>query len=226
MATPQTLIASIRTGVTVLGAAALVTALTGCAAGDAQDDAGPAESGPTGAEEHSSSASSSDPSAPEEVTQTELEESPEVQETDGASSTDAAEAHATTPDAGQVEGACALLSPDKLSEAVGEPLSAGQPDITESPFDTCLWSHPTNDQQGASLYVIADEQLPAEELFPQLAAEGEPVQVEGAVEASYDAARENIVVRGQQEVFQLYLYAFDAEEEDFVRLSEIIAANL
>lgn len=204
-----------RTALAVLGSASLLTVLAACG----EDDDAPEDGSPTlDAVGESPAPEGSESPSPEGS------ESPGAADDDGTAESDA-------PDDASVEDgeACGLVSAEELSGILGEEL--GQEDQeggaapAEGEVSSCLWGVPDNDFQGVNLFVIDSADEDPEETFEALAS-GDEVEVEGADEANFDLSTEHILVRSGEDVFQLHLYALEAEEDAYVEIAELIAAEL
>lgn len=120
---------------------------------------------------------------------------------------------------------CELLSPDDFESVIGELMNEGQATGEPGQVESCEWPHPEVDFQGATLLSLSDGEIAGEDLFESVAS-GEPTEVEGADEALFDEESESLWIRSDGSVLQLYLYAFQAEEDEFVELGEIMVGNL
>ncbi len=123
------------------------------------------------------------------------------------------------------EGVCALLSAEDIERVIGESVGEGVATGEVGKVESCMWSHSEVDFKGVNILSISDNEIPGETLFESIS-NGEPTEVENADEAAFDEESESLWVLSDESVFQLYLYAFESSEDEFVELAEIMVGNL
>lgn len=122
-------------------------------------------------------------------------------------------------------GVCELLSPGDIESVIGESVGDGVATGEVGQVESCMWSHSEVDYQGVNILSISDDEIPGETLFESIAS-GQPTEVGNADEAVFDEESESLWVRSDESVLQLYLYAFESGEDEFVELAEIMIGNL
>ena len=125
----------------------------------------------------------------------------------------------------QGRGVCDLLSGDEIESVLTDPVAEGQAIGELGEVEACQWPHRQHDKsQDVQVLRIRDGEIPGEELFASIA-HGEATQVPGGEEAAFNENTQSLWVRSQETVLQLQLSGFDAEEEAFVELAEVMVEN-
>lgn len=213
------------TGLSVLGAAALIGLTTGCGDDEPEVETVHPDTAETAWPEDEEA------DGGEETPDDEAMAGEAEGETEGEEAETEADAQGDTLPTQDVEHIddilCDLLSAEEIEASTGYgPFTEGEMNEEEANLPICYWGDQEDENRGVSVYGVSGTADAAEEYFEGLAS-GESVEIEGADEASVDAyERDMVLIRIQDEVFRVDTFGMDNMEEDnYIALAETLISN-